>query len=69
MPVNEDMTHRLADKIGFPDSGFNRVAFMLKDLVPGNSGFSRLRACPPAKLPGSDPEYTAGALLGKALSD
>ena len=69
MPVNEDMAYGFADKIGFPHSGFNGITFMLKNLVPCNPGFSRLRVCPPAELPGSNSEYPASLFLGKASSD
>ena len=69
MPVDEDMAYRLADKLRRPGSGFNRIAFMLKRFVPGSPGLYRLRVCPPAKFPGSNPENLAGAFLGKAESD
>ena len=69
MSVNKDMAHRFADKLRCPGSSFNGLAFMIKRFVPGDPGPYRLRVCPPAQLPGSDPEYPAGLLLGKALNN
>jgi hypothetical protein len=69
MPVDEDMAYRFADKIWFPGSGFNSIAFVRKRLVPGSPRPYRLRVCPPAELPGSDTEYPAGAFLGESLNN
>ena len=69
MPMDEDMAYWLADKLRRPGSGFNCLAFLLKRLVPGGVRPYRLRVCPPAEFPGSNPKNLAGALLSKALAD
>ena len=67
--MNEDMAYGFTDKLRCPGSGFNGIAFALKYLIPCDPGFNRLRICPSAQFLGSNPEYPAGAFLGKALSD
>ena len=67
--VDKDMAYGFADKIRQPGGGFNSVAFMRKRLVPRGSRTGWLRICPSAQLPGSDPEYLAGAFLGKTMND
>ena len=69
MSVNEDMAYRFADKFWFPGSGFNNIAFVRKCFIPGSARFDRLRICPSAEFPGSNPEDLAGLFLGKAASD
>ena len=68
MSVNEDMAYRFTDKLRFPGSSFNCIAFMRKRFVPCGARLYRFWICPPAEFPGSNSEYPAGAFLGKALS-
>ena len=69
MAVDKDMTYRFADKLRRPGSGFNSIAFMRKCFVPCGPRPDKIRIYPSAEFPGSNPEYLAGAFLGKALSD
>ena len=69
MAVDEDMAYGFTDKIRQPGGGLNSVTFMWKRLVPCGPKTDWLRVCPSAELSGSDPEYFAGAFLGKALGD
>ena len=69
MPVDEDMAYRFTDKLRHPCSGFNRIVFARKRLVPCGPWPNLLRVYPPAELPGSNTEYPAGAFLSKALNN
>ena len=69
MPVDEDMAYRFADKFRRPGSSFNSIAFMFKCFIPGSPGHNRLRICPSAEFPGSNPEYLAGTFLGEPLNN
>src|SRR3989338_8880937 len=69
MPVNKDMGYRFTDKLRLPGSGLNRVTFVRQRLVPCGSLLYRIGVCPAAELSGSNPEYSTGLLLGKALGE
>ena len=67
--MNKDVAYGFSDKLRFPGSGFDSIAFMLKYFIPGDPGPDRLWIQPPAELPGKNTKYFAGAFLSKALSN
>jgi hypothetical protein len=61
------MAYGFSHKFRSPGSGLNGIAFVRKQLIPGDAGFKQFRIGPPAEFPWSNAENTAGALLGKAF--
>jgi hypothetical protein len=69
MAMDEDMAYWLSDKIRTPSSIFNCPAFMLKEPVPGNTRFKRLRVLPPTEFSWDNAKDIAGLLLSEAFSN
>jgi hypothetical protein len=67
--VNKDMAYRFVEKIRLPCSRFNRLAFVRKELVPGNARTMVLGMCPPAKFPDGNAEDFAGTFLGNPVGN